>query len=215
MAGPGSTPGPDPAIGRRFLWPVFGSWSSLCSCALAWTLLYIFGVLVCVGLDIRVKSMTIVVLDRIPYGLPKEAIMNAVAKYGVVSGYKAITHKGYSMSKFRLEIELRQDIPSRINVQGNPINIFYKNQPRSCFVCREASHEAKNCARKAGPARPPNQSTGLLSFATITAGAKKPIVPAHTDEGIADPLSTKEPGQQPKLDELPTMDMEESDAVVD
>ena len=53
-----------------------------------------------------VKSTTIVVLDRVPYGLPKEAVKNAVAKYGTISGYKAITHKGYSMSKFRLEIEL-------------------------------------------------------------------------------------------------------------
>ena len=148
-----------------------------------------------------VKSTTIVVLDRVPYGLPKEAITNAFAKYGTISGYKAITHKGYTMSKFRLEIELRQDIPSRINVRGYPINVFYKNQPRSCFVHGEAGHEAKNCPRKAGPARFPNQSTGPLSFAEITAGAKIPVVPAHTDEVIAYPPSTKEPGQQHKVDE--------------
>ena len=134
-----------------------------------------------------VKSTTIVVLDRVPYGLPKEAVTNVVAKYGTISGYRAITHKGYCMSKFRLEVDLCQDIPSRINVQGNPINVFYKNQPRSCFVCREAGHEAKNCPRKAGPARPSNQPAGQLSFAAVTAGAKTPVAPSHTDEVLADP----------------------------
>ena len=162
-----------------------------------------------------VKSTTIVVLDRVSYGLPNEAIKNAVAKYGTVSGLKAIAHNGYSMSKYRLEIELRQDIPSRINVQGNPVNVFYKNQPRSCLVCHEASHEAKNCPRKAGPACPPNQSTGPLSFAAIMAGEKTPVIPVHTDEFIADHPSTTEPGQQPKVDEPPTMVVEESAAVVD
>ena len=119
-----------------------------------------------------VKATTIIVLDRVPYGLPKEAVTNVVAKYGTILGYKAITHKGYSLSKFRLEVELRQDIPSRINVQGNPINVFYKNQPRSCFVCREAGHEEKNCPRKAGPARPSNVPAGQRSFAAVTAGKK-------------------------------------------
>ena len=42
----------------------------------------------------------------------------------------------------------KQDIPSRISVQRNPINVFYKLQPRSCFVCQGAGHGAKNCQRK-------------------------------------------------------------------
>ena len=161
-----------------------------------------------------VKSTTIVVWGGVPYGLPKEAVTNAVGKYGAISGYKAITHKGYSMSKFRLEIELRQDIPSRINVQGNPINVIYKNQPQSCFVCREAGHEAKSCPRKAGPACPPNQQTGQLFFVAITARAKTPVTPLHTGEVSADPPPTKEPGQPPKVDEPLSMVDAESAAVV-
>ena len=155
-----------------------------------------------------VKSTTIVVLDRVPYGLPKEAVTNVVAKYGTISGYRAITHKGYCMSKFRLEVDLRQDIP-RIIVQGNPINVFYKNQPRSCFVCREAGHEAKNCPRKAGPARSSNQPAGQLSFAAVTAGAKTPVAPSHTDEVLTDPPATKESSQIPEV-EPPSMAVDES-----
>ena len=37
-----------------------------------------------------VKSTTIVVLDRVPYGLPSAAITTAVVKYGTVSSLKAI-----------------------------------------------------------------------------------------------------------------------------
>ena len=33
-----------------------------------------------------VKSTTIVVLDRVPYGLTEAAVKTAVAKYGTVSG---------------------------------------------------------------------------------------------------------------------------------
>ena len=155
-----------------------------------------------------VKATTIIVLDRVPYGLPKEAVTNVVAKYGTILGYKAITHKGYSLSKFRLEVELRQDIPSRINVQGNPINVFYKNQPRSCFVCREAGHEAKNCPRKAGPARPSNVPTGQRSFAAVTAGEKTPAAPSTTGEVLADPPAME--SSEPKVDEPQSMVVEES-----
>ena len=49
---------------------------------------------------------------------------------------------------------LNQDIPSRIAVQGNHLNVFYKNQPCSCVVCIGAGHEAKNCPKKAANKRP-------------------------------------------------------------
>lgn len=138
-----------------------------------------------------VKATTVVVIDRVPYGLPQEAIKAVLNKYGIISGLKAITHKGYGMSKMRVEIELKQDIPSRVTVQGNPINVFYKNQPRSCFVCREGGHEARNCPRKAGPARPPNPAdkTGTPSFADIAAGVK----PVETIAINTDPPLTEDP----------------------
>ena len=59
-------------------------------------------------------------------------------------------------------MEIKNNIPSRIFVQGNPINVFYRNQPRSCFVCGQAGHEAKNCpskktARRAERVVPPQE----------------------------------------------------------
>ena len=159
-----------------------------------------------------VKSTTIVVLDRVPYGLPSAAITTAVVKYGTVSSLKAITHKGYGMSKYRLEIELKQDIPSRINIQGNPLNVFYKNQPRSCFVCREAGHEARNCPRKGGPARFPDPPPATRSFTEIAAGAKPLVIPTPTDNDNPDPPSAVESRTKSKEGGQPEMDVEESSA---
>ena len=94
------------------------------------------------------KNTTTVILDRVPYGLPEAGIRTALARYGEVKAVRPVLHKGYGLSKFKLEMVLKQDITSRISIQGNAINVFYRNQPRSCFVCSGAGHEAKHCPRR-------------------------------------------------------------------
>ena len=88
----------------------------------------------------------------------------SLARYGEVKSLRPVTHKGYGLSKFKVEMVLTQDIPSRIAVQGNHLNVFYRNQPRSCFVCTGAGHEAKNCPKKAANKRPaPVDTTRAVS----------------------------------------------------
>ena len=94
------------------------------------------------------KNTTTVIVERVPYGLPEEALSGVLSRYGEVKSIQPVTHKGYRLSKFKIEMVQKQDIPSRISVQGNPINVFYKSQPRSCFVCQGAGHEAKTCPRR-------------------------------------------------------------------
>ena len=94
------------------------------------------------------KNTTTVVMERVPYGLPEGALTQVLSKYGEVKSIKPVTHKGYGLSRFKAEIVIKTDIPSRIHVQSNPVNIFYKSQPRSCFICQGAGHEAKLCPRK-------------------------------------------------------------------
>ena len=105
----------------------------------------------------KAKNTTTVILDRVPYGLPEASIKLTLARYGEVKSFRPVTHKGYGLSKFKVEMILAQDIPSRIAVQGNHLNSFYKNQPCSCFVCSSAGHEAKNCPKKAANKRPAPQ----------------------------------------------------------
>ena len=70
------------------------------------------------------KNTKTVVLEWVPYGLPNEALTASLTKFGVVKSAKAVTHKGYGVSRIRAEIELKQGIPSRVTVQGNPVNVF-------------------------------------------------------------------------------------------
>ena len=91
----------------------------------------------------KAKNTTMVILDRVPYGLPEASIKLTLSRYGKVKSLRAVNH-----------MVLNQDIPSRIAVQGNHLNIFYKNQPRSFFMCTGAGHEAKNCPKKAANKRP-------------------------------------------------------------
>jgi hypothetical protein len=97
---------------------------------------------------VEVKSTTNITLERVPYGLPGYAILAELRQYGECKGSKVVKHKGYSLSKLIVEMVLKKDVPSRIAVQGNPINVFYRNQPRSCFVCAGVGHEAKSCPKK-------------------------------------------------------------------
>ena len=94
------------------------------------------------------QNTSTVIVERVPYGLPEEALSGVLSRYGEVKSIRSVTHKGYRLSKFKIEMARKQDIPSRINVQGNPINVFYKSQPRSCFFCQGAGHEAKTCPRR-------------------------------------------------------------------
>ena len=80
------------------------------------------------------KNTTTVVMERVPYGLPEEALTHVLSKYGEVKSIKPVTQKGYGLSHFKAEI--KTDIPSRLHVQSNPVNVFYKAQPRSCFICQ-------------------------------------------------------------------------------
>ena len=70
------------------------------------------------------KNTSTIILDRVPYDLPEASIRNALARYGELKSLRPVTHKGYGLSKFKLEMVLKQDIASRIMIQGNAINVF-------------------------------------------------------------------------------------------
>ena len=136
------------------------------------------------------KNTTTVILQRVHYGLPKEALTASITKFGVVKSAKAVTHKGFWVSRIHAEIELKQDIPSRVTVQGNPINVFYCNQPT---VCRRVGHEARNCPTKAkqpvaDPASDPAQRNST-TFAAVVTGTHVPPAPqlaSHADPPATD-----------------------------
>ena len=156
---------------------------------------------------VEVKSTTNITLERVPYGLPEYAVLAKLRQYGECKGSKVVKHKGYGLSKLIVEMVLKKDIPSRIAVQGNPINVFYRNQPRSCFVCAGVGHEAKSCPKKRARKRDvvphgeqvANQRTSdgvvtaTLSFPEVVDGVvapppPTPVVPSSSPIVPPDPL---------------------------
>ena len=133
------------------------------------------------------KNTTTIILDKVPHGLPEASVRNMLARYGEIKSLRPVTHKGYGLSKFKLEMNLKQDIASRITIQGNAINVFYKNQPRSCFVCTGAGHEAKNCPLRAANKRaaPADHTREAAPKAPRTFAAA--VQPAAVDLPLADP----------------------------
>ena len=92
---------------------------------------------------------------------------------------------------------LKQDIASRIMIQGNAVNVFYKNQPRSCFVCAGAWHEAKNCPwqaanKRAAPADPTN-ATASKAPRTFAAAAQPAAVIIPPADPVRDPPADEVP----------------------
>ena len=94
------------------------------------------------------KATTTVILEKVPYGLNAQVLAAELRPYGVVKGSKTTKYKGLGLSKIIVEMEIKTNIPSRMFIQGNPINVFYRNQPRSCFACGQSGHEAKSCPSK-------------------------------------------------------------------
>ena len=143
------------------------------------------------------KNTTTIILDRIPYGLPEASVRNLLAHYGEIKSFRPVTHKGYGLSKFKLEMNLKQDIASRITIQGNAINVFYKNQPRSCFVCAGAGHEAKNCpwhaANKLAAPADPTRDTASKAPRTFAAAVQPAAVVLPPADPARDPPADKAP----------------------
>ena len=140
-------------------------------------------------------------VDRLQAG-----IRTALARYGEVKAFRPVLHKGYGLSKFKLEMVLKQDITSRITVQGNAINVFYRNQPRSCFVCSGDGHEAKNCPRRTANKRAAPADT------TSSKAPKAPRTFAAAVEPAADinpPAGTVQ--DQPAVVVLPPIQTETGD----
>ena len=130
------------------------------------------------------KGTTTINLERVPYGLPVDSIVAALRPYGEVKPPRSIKYKGFGVSKLSVEVKLKSDIPSQIRIQGNPVNVFYRGQPRSCFVCNGSGHEAKACPRKRQPAgaQPVTAPRASAPNSTESRAGKRPQVSNSDDE---------------------------------
>ena len=105
----------------------------------------------------RARCVRNVKIHRLPFELPLHHVRGVLAEYGLVEELareKDEVFTGVLIAK----MEIKNPIPSRINVRGQPAVVVYRGQTRTCFTCGSVSHENRNCPRRAKRPRPAGTS---------------------------------------------------------
>jgi hypothetical protein len=90
-------------------------------------------------------------LTRLSYGVPNEAIVEALRPYGKVLHIKMDSYQGVYVGVRNVLMEITVPIPSSIKVADHYCNIFYPGQIATCFACRQAGHTRANCPGNRAP----------------------------------------------------------------
>ena len=82
---------------------------------------------------------------------PKSVVVQAMGRYGKVTGYEEpdfIGVQGMKTGVKKVRMELRSDVPSTLWIGGMRAHVIYPGQPRTCWRCGLGGHEAKECPNK-------------------------------------------------------------------
>ena len=84
-------------------------------------------------------------ITRLSYGVPNEAITDALTPYSKVLSIKMDAYKGVYIGVKNVLIEITTPIPSSIRIAEHWCNAFYPGQTPTCFACRQTGHTRANC----------------------------------------------------------------------
>ena len=149
------------------------------------------------GLSFRGHPLTLgpihskkwVTIRRLAYGTPVEFVRKALAPYGETSTVRPEIIDSVATGTLFAHIDLTKDIPSRVRIRGHNCVIWYRDQPRTCFLCGQHGHERRHCPQQPGrrqmvpqqssrePATPPRRSPPTPSVSP----ARSPSGPQHHD----------------------------------
>jgi hypothetical protein len=91
-----------------------------------------------------------VFVDRAPLQMPDNYILEALAPYGRVLSVQHLTVRGFLNIKSgtrMVSMSVNKAIPAETRVAGFTLSFKYRGQPRTCFVCQEVGHTARNCPK--------------------------------------------------------------------
>ena len=112
-------------------------------------------------------------ITRLSYGVPPEAITEALRPYGKVLQIKIDVYQGVYIGVRNVLMEIANPIPSTLNIAAHWCNVFYPGQTPTCFACKKAGHTRANCP---GDVPPPVPAVDAV------AGAEPVLLsPAHDD----------------------------------
>ena len=95
-----------------------------------------------------VRTAKWVNITRLSYGIPNEAIADALKPYGKVIQIKMDSFHGVYMyvGVPQVLMELSKSIPSRLTIAAHSCNCFYVgSQAQTCFSWHETGHMTKDC----------------------------------------------------------------------
>ena len=95
----------------------------------------------------EVKS---VFVDRAPFQMPDQMIIDALTPYGRVLLVKTLTIQGFAAVKSGtrlVSMVIATAIPAEIRVAGFQLAFKYRGQDPTCFACRTVGHTVGNCPK--------------------------------------------------------------------
>ena len=100
------------------------------------------------------KTAKWVNITRLSYGVPNEAITEALRPYGKVLQIKMDVYQGVYVGVRNVLMEIANPIPSTLNIAAHWCNVFYPGQTPTCFACKKAGHTRANCPGDVPPPVP-------------------------------------------------------------
>jgi hypothetical protein len=82
---------------------------------------------------------------RLSYGIPNEAVVDALKPYGKVIQIKMDSFHGVHVGVRQILMELSKPIPSRLTIAAHSCNCFYVGLAQTCFLCHQTGHMTKDC----------------------------------------------------------------------
>ena len=158
------------------------------------------------------RSAKWVNITRLSYGIPEQAIIDALTPYGKVLTVKMDTYQGVYIGVRNVLIEITTPIPSSIRVADHWCNAFYPGQTPTCFACRKMGHTRANCPEAHVPPAPAEDNMNDAAVDAndhVDGGANEavapeaPVVQATYASVVHNPSQASEAIDQVVDDDLP------------
>ena len=91
-----------------------------------------------------------VTIRRLAYATPQEFVRRALAPYGEVDSIRPEIIDKVATGTLFAQVDITKDIPSRLRIRGHNCIIWYRDQPRTCFLCGQHGHERRHCPQRQG-----------------------------------------------------------------
>ena len=163
-----------------------------------------------------VSPFTWVYVSRLPYGIPDEAITNALAPYsGGIKSIKSVLHEKIYTGEHNILMKITANIPARLRIAGHWCVVKYSGQKPVCFKCHKEGHVIADCpsyqntrslqhgdevnnsnnathrsnSNNTEPSVPVAPSRPVASYAAVAARNHPQFTPSESTNGSSTPIN--------------------------